>query len=78
MTAAKAKKILLVDDDVALRLPLGEQLRLYGFITVETSTGADALHLAKREYFDAILLDVGLPDINGCEVCRFMRSNFAP
>ncbi len=45
MTAAVAKKILLVDDDEALRLSLGEQLRLYEFITVETGTGADALGL---------------------------------
>ncbi len=74
MTAATAKKILLVDDDEALRLWLGEQLRLYEFTTVETSTGVDALNLAKREHFDAILLDVGLPDMNGCEVCRLMRS----
>ncbi len=75
MTAATAKKILLVDDDEALRLSLGEQLRLCEFMTVETGTGVDALNLAKREYFDAILLDVGLPDMNGCEVCRLMRSS---
>ncbi len=75
MTAATAKKILLVDDDEALRLSLGEQLRLYEFTMVETGTGVDALNLAKREYFDAILLDVGLPDMNGCEVCRLMRSS---
>ncbi len=75
MTAAAAKKILLVDDDEALCLSLGEQLRLYEFITVETGTGVDALNLAKREHFDAILLDVGLPDMNGCEVCRVMRSS---
>ena len=46
MTAAAAKKILLVDDDEALRLSLGEQLRLYEFITVETGTGVDALNRA--------------------------------
>ncbi len=74
MTAAAAK-ILLVDDDEALRLWLGEQLRLYEFTAVETATGVDALNLAKREHFDAILLDVGLPDMNGCEVCRLMRSS---
>ena len=74
MTAATAK-ILLVDDDEALRLWLGEQLRLYEFTAVETATGVDALNLAKREHFDAILLDVGLPDMNGCEVCRLMRSS---
>ena len=78
MTAAAAKKILLVDDDEALRLSLGEQLRLYEFITVETGTGVDALNLAKHEHFDAILLDVGLPDMNGCEVCWLMRESPSP
>ncbi|MCZ6814914.1 MAG: response regulator transcription factor [Alphaproteobacteria bacterium] len=76
MTAATAKKILLVDDDESLRRSLGEQLRLHEeFVTVEVDTGSRALEAAKNEYFDAILLDVGLPDMNGCEVCRLMRSS---
>ncbi len=76
MTGAKRNKVLLVDDDDALRQSLGEQLRLHeDFITVEAGTGTEALNLAKREHFDAILLDVGLPDIDGREVCRLMRRN---
>ncbi len=76
MTGAKRNKILLVDDDEALRESLSEQLRLHeDFITVVAGTGADALNLAKREHFDAILLDVGLPDMDGREVCRLMRRN---
>ncbi len=70
----KGKKILLVDDDDALRQSLGEQLRLHEeFTTIEADNGAEALSLAKGEYFDAILLDVGLPDMDGREVCRLMR-----
>ncbi len=76
MTAATAKKILLVDDDEALRQSLGEQLRLHEeFVTVEVDTGSRALEAAKNEYFDAILLDVGLPDMDGREVCRLLRRN---
>jgi len=76
MTATTAKKILLVDDDAALRQSLGEQLRLHEeFVTIEVETGAQALEAVKGEYFDAILLDVGLPDIDGREVCRLMRRN---
>ncbi len=76
MTAATAKKILLVDDDDALRQSLGEQLRLHEeFATAEAETGGRALEMVKTEHFDAILLDVGLPDIDGREVCRLMRSN---
>ncbi len=76
MGAAPAKKILLVDDDVALRQSLGEQLRLHEeFGIVEAGTGSEALETARNEYFDAILLDVGLPDIDGREVCRLLRRN---
>ncbi len=76
MTAATAKKILLVDDDEALRQSLAERLRLHEeFVTVEVDTGSRALEAAKNEYFDAILLDVGLPDMDGREVCRLMRRN---
>ncbi len=76
MTAATAKKILLVDDDDALRHSLGEQLRLHEeFATVDVDTAAGALEAVKGEYFDAILLDVGLPDMDGREVCRLMRLN---
>jgi DNA-binding response OmpR family regulator len=76
MSGAAAKKILLVDDDEALRESLSEQLRLHeDFITVEASTGTEAMNLAKHEHFDAILLDVGLPDMDGREVCRLLRRN---
>ncbi len=76
MTVAKRNKVLLVDDDEALRESLSEQLRLHeDFITVEAGTGTEALNLAKREHFVAILLDVGLPDMDGREVCRLMRHN---
>ena len=76
MNATPGKKILLVDDDEALRQSLSEQLRLHDeFSTVEAGNGGDALELTKQEYFDAILLDVGLPDMDGREVCRLMRRN---
>jgi DNA-binding response OmpR family regulator len=73
---AKGKKVLLIDDDDALRDSLSEQLRLHEeFVTTESASAADALEITKTEYFDAILLDVGLPDMDGREVCRLMRRN---
>ncbi len=45
------------------------------FATTEAETGGKALEAVKGEYFDAILLDVGLPDMDGREVCRLMRRN---
>jgi len=72
MTASK--RILLVDDDEALRQSLSEQLQLHEeFSVVVVGTGGEALEVVKSKYFDAILLDVGLPDMDGREVCRVMR-----
>ena len=68
------KKILLVDDDAILRLSLSEQLRLHEeFSVVEADSGKTALDAAKSGQFDIVLLDVGLPDIDGREVCRMLR-----
>src|SRR5579875_379772 len=68
------KKVLIVDDDQALRQSLREQLQLHEeFQTDEAEIGARALEKARAEHFDAILLDVGLPDIDGREVCRLLR-----
>ncbi len=74
--SSAGKKVLLVDDDTALRESLSEQLQLHEeFTTVEAETGGQALEIAKGEYYDAILLDVGLPDMDGREVCRLLRRN---
>src|SRR5260370_18166043 len=68
------RKILVVDDDIALRHSLAEQLRLHEeFLPEEAEDGAKALALVGQQYFDAILLDVGLPDMDGRELCRLMR-----
>jgi DNA-binding response OmpR family regulator len=70
------KRVLLVDDDEALREMLSEQLQLLEeFVMEMAATGGEALDLAKREYFDVIILDVGLPDMDGRELCRLMRRN---
>ena len=74
MTAGR--KILIVDDDAALRRSLAEQLELHEeFSVAEAETANRALDLVKLHYFDAILLDVGLPDMDGRELCRLMRKN---
>ena len=68
------KKILLVDDDEVLRSSLEEQLQLHEeFVTAVCGTAGDGIEQAKQEYYDAILLDVGLPDMDGREACRLMR-----
>ena len=68
-------RLLLVDDDLALRQSLGEQLRLNGeFQTAEVGTAAEALQITLEQAFDAILLDIGLPDMDGRDLCRELRS----
>ena len=72
MTATK--HILLVDDDDSLRHSLSDQLELLeDFCTSQADNGSHALEQVKNAQVDLILLDVGLPDIDGREVCRLMR-----
>jgi DNA-binding response OmpR family regulator len=70
----RGKKILLVDDDQGLRTVLAEQLDLYdGFTTIQVGTAAEGMEKAKLAHYDAILLDIGLPDMDGRELCKLMR-----
>ena len=70
------RKILIVDDDAALRQALAEQLELNDeFTAVECDTAAQALEIAEKDRFDAILLDIGLPDMDGRELCGVLRRN---
>ena len=70
------KKILLIDDDDSLREALREQFELHDdFETAQASTGQDGLEAAKEVDPDLIILDVGLPDFDGREVCKMMRKN---
>jgi DNA-binding response OmpR family regulator len=67
-------QILIVDDDDMLRHALAEQLELHEEFSVsEAATAAKALDLTKTHRFDAVLLDVGLPDMDGRALCRLMR-----
>ncbi len=70
------KSILLVDDDDALRQSLAEQLGVYEeFSATEAVNGSEALEIVKTKSFDLVLLDVGLPDIDGRELCKLFRRN---
>lgn len=71
-----AKKILIIDDDETLRESLLEQFALHDeFTVVSAATAADGIKAAKQEHFDLVLLDVGLPDMDGREACKVMRRN---
>lgn len=68
------RRILVVEDDHALRDVLRRGLRDEGFDTVPARDGATALRLA-RDGIDAAVLDVGLPDADGRDVCQAIRAN---
>jgi two-component system, OmpR family, response regulator MprA len=66
-------RLLVVDDDRALRDVLRRALTLSGYDIRLAETGADALAEVSATIPDAVVLDVGLPDIDGLEVCRLLR-----
>jgi DNA-binding response OmpR family regulator len=71
---AQLRKILLVDDDEDLREALSEQLVMTeDFDVFEAGTGVEGMEKAKAALYDLVILDVGLPDTDGRELCRRMR-----
>ena len=77
MSDQRPEKILVVDDNPATLYSTARVLRGAGFSVVEAETGLDAVRCACRadEGVDLVVLDVNLPDIDGFEVCRRIRSN---
>src|SRR5882762_790151 len=67
-------RLLLVEDDQTIGQVLESSLRMHGYEACWTRTGRDALAAAARAEFDLILLDLGLPDLDGVEVCRRLRA----
>ncbi|WP_135081258.1 response regulator transcription factor [Terasakiella sp. SH-1] len=71
---SNVKRVLLVDDDDSLREMLCEQLQLHEDFDVTQADGASsALEKVKQDSFDVVILDVGLPDMDGRDACRVMR-----
>jgi two-component system KDP operon response regulator KdpE len=66
-------RVLVVDDEVAIQRFLRVALNGEGFIVLEAATGQDALVALTLERPDLVLLDLGLPDMDGVEVTRRLR-----
>jgi DNA-binding response OmpR family regulator len=72
---AQRKTILIVDDEEDVRTDLAEQLELHEeFAAAQAGTAGEGVRLAREGRPDLILLDVDLPDMDGREACRLMRS----
>src|SRR5499426_2216552 len=66
-----ARKILIVDDDEDLRESLKDQLALHDeFDVVTAATAGKGVEAVKAEHLDLVLMDVGLPDMDGREACK--------
>jgi len=66
-------KILLVEDEPTLRAQLRTGLEEAGYVVDEADNGRDAQHLGEQESFDAVVLDLGLPVLDGLSVLRRWR-----
>ena len=70
------RKILIVDDDSELRDALVEQLSLHEEFEAEAvDSGTKGVQSAKSGQIDLVIMDVGLPDIDGREAVRILRKN---
>jgi DNA-binding response OmpR family regulator len=74
MSGATAKKILIVEDERDILQLVKLYLEKEGFRTVAAATGAEGLKCAKEDKPDLIVLDLMLPEIDGLEVCKRLRS----
>ena len=68
-----AERLLIIDDDARLAALVSDYLSAAGFLVERRLTGRDGLAALERGEFDAVILDVMLPDIDGFEVCRQIR-----
>ena len=69
----RAARILLVDDESSIQRAVAPLLRSRGYEVDVAGTGADAIRIASEHPPDLVVLDLGLPDIEGTEVCRRIR-----
>jgi two-component system catabolic regulation response regulator CreB len=73
MSASPKHRILIVEDEAAIADTLLYALHSDGFDAEHVALGRNALDRVRAEAFDLVLLDVGLPDMHGFELCRALR-----
>jgi DNA-binding response OmpR family regulator len=66
------KTVLIVEDEVETAEMLEEMVRLSGFRAIKSHGGASSIKVIVHEQPDAMLLDLGMPDVSGLEVLRFV------
>jgi len=69
------ERILVVEDEEHILMALEDDLRIEGYEVNAATDGAAGLELARSDSYDLVILDIMLPELNGFEVCRELRSN---
>lgn len=68
--------ILVLEDDKVLNNNITEALINHNFTVTSCYTGTNAKHVIQKEIFDLIILDINLPDENGFDLCRWLKSKY--
>ncbi|GAB4462951.1 MAG: hypothetical protein Kow0070_22730 [Anaerolineales bacterium] len=67
-------KIIVIDDDTAVTDLLSALLRSHGFDVRATNSSTEGMNLIREEKFDLVILDLMMPDMDGWEICKEVRS----
>jgi two-component system response regulator PilR (NtrC family) len=70
---AQKNRVLVVDDEDALRTVLSSELEGEGYKVAAAADGAEAISILKNQTFDLILLDIKMPNVDGFEVLKFVK-----
>ncbi len=77
-TTEKQKRILVVEDEPALRIVVESEISRAGYAVESLSNGLDAIARLSRDKFDLAILDINLPGKTGIEVLQFIRDKHIP
>jgi DNA-binding response OmpR family regulator len=71
-------RILIIEDDASIRLPLEDNLKLEGYQVSSAADGREGLTMALEGHYDLVILDIMLPKLDGFDVCREIRRAQVP
>ena len=69
------RRILVVDDSLVIREGVSGMLSAEGYDVITANDGVEAINTLKREPFDAMVLDIDMPRMNGFQVCRLVKND---
>ncbi|GBD99697.1 transcriptional regulatory protein ZraR [bacterium BMS3Abin07] len=70
------KKILVIDDEAIVRVSCQRVLTPEGYDVIVTSKGSDAIEILEKDKFDLVLTDLKMPDMDGLEVLKKIKSRW--